>query len=382
MTDAPRPHGALDRLDRRTWLKGVALAGAGVALGRPAFAAIPQDSRPAPKEKLKILLLGGTAFLGPKIVEHAAKRGHVVTLFNRGKTRPELFPDFEKLRGDRDTNDYASLKDRSFDVVIDTSAYVPREVRQAAAALGDRVKHYVFVSSVSVYPNADTDDTNEDSPVDTVPDPATEEVMKHYGGLKALCEAAAEAAYPKKTTNVRPGLIVGDGDGSDRFTYWPARIADGGEVLAPMGPDQTIQWIDVRDLAAWIVRVSEERTMGVYNALGPPVRLGDLFDACKAVSKSDAKIVYVSRDFLEAEKVAPWQDLPAWFPPPAGKDRCAVCSNARAVAKGLTFSPVADVVADTLRFHKTRPPTRKFRAGMTREREAEVLAKWKARAAK
>jgi 2'-hydroxyisoflavone reductase len=392
-------------LNRRALLKSLAVAGVGLALPRAAFGTAPQDTRPAPKDKLKILILGGTGFLGPKIVESATARGHVVTLFNRGKTRPELFPDLEKLRGDRDQNDYASLKDRSFDAVVDTAPYSPREVKDTAAALGDRVKHYVCISSISVYPDADTADTNEDSAVARIPGdveavlksydvakrmaPSPErrrmmgEVMQHYGALKALCEEAAEAAYPKRTTNIRPGLIVGDGDDTDRFAYWPLRIADGGEVLAPIGPDQTIQWIDVKDLGAWIVRVMEDRTFGVFNAVGPAVKLGDLFAESKKVAKSDPTITYVSREFLEAEQVAPWTDLPAWVPPPAGKDRCPVSSGARAAFLGLQFSPIAKTVEDTLAFHRrTRATsTRPFRGGLPREREKELLLKWKEKAA-
>jgi 2'-hydroxyisoflavone reductase len=404
MNPARRTPSAQPLPGRRALLKSLAAAGVGLALPRSAFGLAPQESRSAPKDKLKILILGGTGFIGPKIVATAQARGHVVTLFNRGKTRPELFPEIEKLRGDRDKNDYASLKDRSFDVVVDTAPYAPREVKDTAAALGDRVKHYICISSVSVYPNADTDDTNEDSPVAKIPGdveavlkdydtaktmaPGAERrrmmgaVMQHYGALKALCEEAAEAAYPKRTTNIRPGLIVGDGDDTERFAYWPLRIRDGGEVLAPIGPDQTIQWVDVKDLGSFIVRVAEDKTFGVFNAVGPAVKLGDLFAACKTVSKSDATITYVSPQFLEEEKVAPWNDLPAWFPPAPGKDHCAVSSGARAAAKGLPFTPVAKTVEDVYAHYKARTDTRPFRGGLSRDRERELLAKWKAKASK
>jgi 2'-hydroxyisoflavone reductase len=371
----------LSRGTRRTFLKTAAAFGAAGLLSRGALG-LPQDSRPAPKEKLKILILGGTAFLGPEIVEAATRRGHTMTLFNRGKTRPELFPDIEKLRGDRDKNDYAALKDRKFDAVIDTSAYVPREVREAAAALAGNAGQYVFISSVSVYKDGDAADTDESSPVATIADATTEKVDgETYGALKALCEQAAETAMPGRTTNIRPGLIVGPGDFSDRWSYWPIRVAQGGEVLAPGKPDWTIQYIDVRDLAEWIVAMIETKTMGVFNALGPqkPTPMGVFLDTAKQVSGSDATFVWADLAFMAEHKVAPWSDMPAWLPPGPGADRPPIASNARAMQNGLRFRPLEATIADTLAWHKKRDPKRPLRAGIKREREKEVLAAWHAR---
>jgi 2'-hydroxyisoflavone reductase len=345
---------------------------------------------PRPARKLKLLILGGTAFLGPEVVASAKKRGHTVTLFNRGKTNPHLFPDLEKLQGDRDGK-LESLKGRVFDGVVDNSGYVPRHVKLSAEALKDS-GFYVFVSSVSVYPRMDSEDTDESTAVGTIPDETVEQVTgETYGPLKALCEQAAEKAMPGRVANVRPGLIVGPGDPTDRFTYWPVRVKAGGEVLAPGKPEWGIQYIDVRDLADWIVVLIENKAAGVFNALGPvaPTPMGTLLDTAKAVTRSDATFTWVDPEFLEAEKVAPWQDMPAWFPPGSGKTRPAIVGNTRAVAKGLTFRPLEETIRDLLAWVAARPvesaPTsraesrrRRRTFGLSREREREVLAAWHA----
>ena len=228
-----------------------------------------RDDRRAPEPKT-ILMLGGTGFLGPQTVEAALRRGHKVTLFNRGKTRPGLFPDLEKLQGDREKDDLKALEGRKWDAVVDTSANVPRWVKKAAAVLGPNVGHYIYISSISVYADTSKPGIDESAPVATIDDPTTEKIDgRTYGALKALTEKAAETAMPGKVAVVRPGLIVGPEDPSDRFTYWPVRVARGGEVLAPGSPDDPIQLIDVRDLGEFLVRLIEGRTTGVFNALGP-----------------------------------------------------------------------------------------------------------------
>ena len=255
----------------------LALAGAW-ALPRSVGAEAPLPAAPNPKsaspiKPLKVLILGGTAFLGPEIVEAARAHGHVLTLFNRGKTNPGLFPDIEKLRGDRN-GDLKALEGRSWDAVIDTSGYVPRHVRDSARLLSKAVGHYVFISTVSVYADFKAEGMDESAPVGTLPDPTVEQVTgETYGPLKALCEKAAEEAMPGHVANVRPGLIVGPGDPTDRFSYWPVRVAKGGDVLAPGNPDTAVQFIDVRDLAAWSVKLVEDGHAGVYNAVGPKARL-------------------------------------------------------------------------------------------------------------
>ncbi len=332
---------------------------------------------------LKILMLGGTAFLGPEIVEFAVARGHRVTLFNRGKTHAELFPDLEKLRGDRN-GDVSTLRGRSFDAVFDTSAYVPAHVRRVREALGDGVGHYTLVSTISVYPKfgETREPIDEDTPVGIAPDPTVEKVSNElYGPLKALCEKAAEESWPGRVANVRPGLLVGPGDPTDRFTYWPARVAAGGEVLAPGDGTDEAQMIDVRDLGRWIVALAEARTTGVMNAVGFEGRLSfaELLHGAKCAIRHDVAFTWVAAAFLAEQKVAPWQNLPLWL----GPDGTAHVRNDRAIAKGLTFRPVAQTIADTLAWLRS---TRREVAwgkgaapGLTAEREKEVLAAWRKR---
>lgn len=332
-------------------------------------------------ERLKILVLGGTGFLGPHLVESMQRRGHTPTLFNRGKTRPSLFPDVEKLRGDRD-GDLRALQGRSWDAVIDTSGYVPRVVRASAELLAPRVRQYVFVSSISVYADTTKPGIDESHPVATMPDPSSEDVLPFYGALKALCEQAVAAAFPGRATNIRPGLIVGPGDPTDRFSYWPVRVAQGGEVLAPGDPDDPVQFIDVRDLADFILTTLERGTVGVFNANGPadPLGIGALLGACKAASASDARFTWAPAEFLAAQEVAPWSDMPVWVPPVDDGVGMTTTSSAKAVAHGLAYRPLDDTLKATLEWWATLPPERqaKLRAGVTREREASVLAAWHA----
>jgi 2'-hydroxyisoflavone reductase len=338
---------------------------------------------PRPAAPRRILMLGGTGFLGPDTVEAALARGHEVTLFNRGKTQPGLFPDLEKLRGDRQVDDYASLKGRSFDAVVDTSANVPRWVRQAIAALGpDHIGHYVYVSSVSVYPDMSKPGTDETAPVATIDDPNVEQITgETYGALKALSEKAAQDALPDRVAVVRPGLIVGPGDPTDRFTYWPARVARGGEVLAPGTPDDPIQIIDARDLGAWIVKLMEDGTRGTFNALSSPdtLTIGATLEACKHAAASDAAFTFVPAAFLAEQGVQPWSDMPAWVPHEGETAGFMHVSNTKAVDAGLSFRPVLDTARDTLAWFRTLPEARqaKLRAGIDPEREKAVLAAWK-----
>jgi 2'-hydroxyisoflavone reductase len=339
------------------------------------------------RQPLSILMLGGTGFLGPQTVEAALRRGHKVTLFNRGKTRPGLFPDLEKLHGDRETDDLKALEGRKFDAVVDTSANVPRWVKKAAAVLGPNIGHYVYISSISVYPDNSKPGMDETAAVAKIADPTTEKITgETYGALKALSEKAAEESMPGKVAVVRPGLIVGPEDPSDRFTYWPVRVAKGGEVLAPGSPDDPIQIIDVRDLGSFLVRLIEDKTTGVFNALGPdkPLTMGQTLDACKQAARSDATFTWVDADFLEKQDVHGWSDMPAWVPNRGDTAGFAKVSNARAIKAGLTFLPISDTAKATLDWFRGLPETRraKLHAGITPEREAKVLAAWKARAAK
>jgi 2'-hydroxyisoflavone reductase len=285
----------------------------------------------------------------------------------------------EQLRGNRDS-DLSALAGRQWDAVIDTSGYFPREIVAATAVLAGSVGHYTFISSISAYADFARVGMTEDAPLATLADPTVEEITgETYGPLKALCEGAAQAAMPGRTLVIRPGLIVGPYDPTDRFTYWPHRIAAGGAVLAPGRPERAIQFIDARDLAEWALRLAERQVAGVFHATGPaaPLAFGDLLAACQAVGGGDARLTWVGEPFLEVQGVEPWSALPLWIPEsdPTHAGFCRV-DCARALAAGLTFRPLARTVRDTLDWAATRPADRAWRAGLTREREAELLAAW------
>jgi 2'-hydroxyisoflavone reductase len=333
---------------------------------------------------MKLLILGGTVFLGRSLVDAALARGHEVTLFNRGQHNPELYPAVEKLRGDRD-GDLRALEGRQWDAVIDTCGYVPRIVRASAELLADAVGHYSFISSISVYDNFRVRGMTESAPVGTLEDPTVEDVLSHYGPLKALCEQAAEAAMPGRVLNVRAGLIVGPHDASDRFTYWPHwphRVAKGGDVLAPGRPDRAVQIIDVRDLAEWNVRMAEHGVSGVFNATGPDYTLtmGAVLETCKNVSGSDARFVWASEQFLLDAGAQPWTQLPLWVPDTEENAGFSTVDCSKAFAAGLTFRPPAETVRDTLAWDATRPADEERRNGLPPERETELLQGWRARA--
>jgi 2'-hydroxyisoflavone reductase len=381
---------------RRDFLKTSAAVGAAATAG-PLLAgrAFADFTATKSDKRLRFLILGGTAFLGPAVVENALARGHTVTLFNRGKTNTHLFPDLEKLVGDRD-GDLAALEGRDWDVVIDTSAYYPKVVDDSAGLLKERVGQYIFISSISVYADFSKPGLNEESPVGVITDEEIAEVDSvrkitgaNYGPLKALCEQAAEKAMPGRTCVVRPGLIVGPMDRSGRFTYWPVRVQNGGEVLAPDAPDVVTQIIDVRDLGEWIVHCAEAEVTGVFNATSPPEELtiGEMLTACKEVSASDATFTWVSRDFLAEKEVNAWSDLPVWVPLEGEEAGHPFVRVDRALAAGLTFRPVRETVRGTLDWWTTLGDEDKDRfllgradkgAGLSPEREAELLAAWHA----
>lgn len=369
---------------RRDFL-GTSAVAAGAALGLTgtglsAFAGQEQEK----KAGKSLLILGGTAFLGPQLVEAARKGGWTLTLFNRGKTNPQLFPDVEKLRGDR-KNDLKALEGRAWDAVIDTSGYFPKDVAASAGLLSKKTGLYVFVSTISVYADTSKPGIEESAPVATTPNPAAEKVTgENYGALKALCEQAAEKAMPGKVTVVRPGLIVGPGDETDRFSYWPLRVRRGGEILAPGDGRDPVQVIDARDLAEWTVRMAEHRVFGRFNAMGPNYEMGmdQLLYGIHAVTGGSARFSWVPVDFLEAQKVSAWGDMPAWVPGVGDSAGFARHRNQRAIVQGLSFRPLADTVAATLAWFDAQTEERRatVRAGIKPEREAEVLAAWKARA--
>lgn len=328
---------------------------------------------------MKILIIGGTVFLGRHLVEWALERGHEVTLFNRGQHHPDLFPNVEKLRGDRDGG-LDVLRGRKWDAAIDTSGFVPRVVRASAELLADAVSHYTFVSSLSVYADISRPGIDESAPVGQLEDETVEEVTNEtYGPLKALCEQAAERAMPGRVFTVRPGLIAGPYDPTDRFTYWPVRVARGGEVLAPGRPERSIQIIDARDLAAWIIRAIERNLTGVYNADGPERQLSmkELLETSEKVGGRDANFVWVDDQFLLDAGVEPWSEVPLWIPesdPMAAGFFAFDCS--KTIAAGLTFRALYGTVRDTLGWAATRPTDYKWQAGLKPEQEAELLKAW------
>lgn len=364
-----------DAKTRRDALKLLAAAlAAATPLTRAAATAAPK----------RLLILGGTSFLGPAITELAQAAGWKVTHFNRGKRLPDGMPGVEQLLGDRD-GQLDALKGHEWEAVVDTSGYVPRHVRLSAELLAPATRHYVFISTISVYASL-AKPADEASPVGKLADETVEEVTgETYGPLKALCEQAAEKALPGRTTIVRPGLIVGPRDPTDRFTYWPVRAARGGEFIAPGTPDDPIQVIDVRDLAALTLRVIERRLFTTMNAVSPPrhFTMGRVVDTCVKVAANGAKPVWIPADFLAEQKVAPWSDMPAWIPPTGDEAAGGLVPAERALKAGMTIRPLVETVRDTLAWHATRPPDRreKLRAGLSAERETEVLAAWHARKA-
>ncbi|KAA3598079.1 MAG: NAD-dependent epimerase/dehydratase family protein [Calditrichaeota bacterium] len=324
---------------------------------------------------MKILILGGTVFLGRFLTKSALKRGHKVTHFTRGKSNPNLFPEVENLIGDRVKSDLNSLKGKTWDAVIDTCGYFPRVVKESAELLKDSVEHYTFISSISVYENLDKPNADELTPVAKIKDKETEEITaQSYGPLKALCEEMAEKIMPKKTLNIRPGLIVGPFDPSDRFTYWVHRIAQGGKVLTPDALDKNVQFIDVRDLADWNIKMVEEKVTGIFNATGPDysLKFGKVLETCKEVTKSNAELVLASEKFLEENEVAPYIELPLWIPGQGGWDRVD-CS--KAISNGLTFRPISETVKDTFEWNNQLKRQNPLRAGLTPKREKELLEK-------
>ena len=368
---------------RRQFLQITGAAGAALGLGGLANAGTAAAPADKAAKSLNILILGGTQLIGPPLVEYAMERGHTVTLFNRGKTNTHLFPEVEKLKGDRNDN-LTALEGRKWDVVIDNSASVPRWVRDSAGLLKDSADLYMFTSSISVFAEFKKIGINEDDPVARLEDPTTEEITgETYGGMKALCEEETRKAFGDKAVVVRPGLIVGPMDPTDRFTYWPVRIQDGGEIMAPGSPTDAVQIIDARDLAHWFVHIAENRITGTFNATGPSstLSIAEMLYGIRAVTSKEMSFTWVDADFLAAKEVQPWGHMTCWVPPRDGYEGFGNIDCSRAIAAGLKFRPLADTARDTLTWWNGLPEERraKPRAGLPREMEAEVLAAWKKR---
>lgn len=340
---------------------------------------------------MKLLILGGTRFLGRHLVAAALASNHEVTLFNRGN-HPSALTGVETIRGDRNI-DLAKLQGSHWDAVIDTCGFVPSAVRASAAALSDSVDHYVFISSLSVYADVSAPGINETAPVATLTVEQLEKAeaidssgqvsavnyAEMYGGLKALCEQAAEEALPNRVLTIRPGLIVGAHDYTDRFTYWVVRVARGGEVLAPGRPSRYVQLIDAQDLAGWIVKMVERKRTGIFNATGLPneLTIARVLGECKAVSRSDASLTWVSEDFLDREKVAAWSEMPLWLPEDNAEMKGFMFFNCdKAVNSGLSFRPLSETIQDTLSWRQENFPNEELKAGLNSDKEQSLLRKW------
>jgi 2'-hydroxyisoflavone reductase len=359
---------------RRRFIRLSAAGGAGLTLGAPAWS---DWLGTGPVKPMRILILGGTGFIGPHQVREAVKRGHSVTVFNRGRRSAERLPaGVELLVGDRETNDYAAVRGRQWDALIDNSAYVPRWVREASLALAGSVKQYLYTSTTGVYAFPNPGVVDEDAPLATLADPTTEKVTgETYGALKALCEVDARK-FAGKVTVVRPHYIVGPEDSTDRFTYYPVRVERGGEMLAPGAPTDPFQFIDVRDFAAFAVHLIETGTAGTFNVVRPPMEIGALFNAMKRVTGAKVSFTWVSTAFLRERKVS----LPMWDPPVGAGVGEMNTTPGRAVAAGLRHTPLETTIKDTLAWWHSVPEERraKPRAFLPPEKEAELLAAWHA----
>ncbi len=361
------------QINRRTFLGAAAASGLSIPMVASA-------------KSLRILFLGGTGFLGPHTVQYAIDRGHEVTLFNRGRSNTELFPELEKIVGDRDPdvdNGLNALKGRNFDAVIDTSGYVPRIVGASSQLMADQAEHYLFVSTICQYDGwlEGEQFRTEDTPGATLEDPTTEDVGTHYCALKAYCERAAEAAMPGRVTQIRPGLIVGPRDRTDRFTYWPVRADRGGKMLAPGKPSDLTQYIDVRDLAAFMVHCVEAKLMDSYNCICPPLPMGDFLSACVDVTAKGTELEWIPADFLAENELQSWRQIQMWADGDSPMSGSLTWSADKSLEAGLTIRPVEETIRATLEWFRSLPEERQasLNSGIPADKEAEVLAAWAAR---
>ncbi|MGD2124344.1 MAG: NAD-dependent epimerase/dehydratase family protein [Gemmatimonadota bacterium] len=364
---------------RRDFLRVSAGVGGALSLGLVPSAC--QEPQAGPDQKLKILVLGGTGFIGPHTVQYALDRGHEVTLFNRGQSNTHLFPEVEKLIGDRN-GDLESLRGRRWDVCFDNNASNIDWVELSTEFLRDSVDRYHYVSSRSAYSDLSAIPMHAGAPTFTYETAGVEPGAENlpYGLQKALCERRVQEVFPETSTIFRPGLIIGPGDQTDRFTYWPVRIHRGGEVLAPSDGSDPVQIIEVRDLTEWMVRVAENKYNGVFNCVGPaiPRPMDELLYGIRAVTTAETTFTWVPYEFLAEHDIRPYAEMPVWMPPLPGREGYARFDLTPEVERGLTFRPLAVTARDTLDYHFSRPLERQqeLRSGLSPEREMEVLEAW------
>lgn len=326
---------------------------------------------------LKILILGGTSFLGPHLVEELQECGHEVTLFNRGTQNSSLFPTVEKLQGNRD-GDLKAIEGRQWDAIIDTSGHLPRVVEASSKILAKATNHYTFISTIGVYENFSKLDIDEDYPLAKLNDETGEEITeKTYGALKASCEGVICRYFPNRSLIIRPGLIIGPLDPTDRFTYWPVRVVEGGKILAPGKSAQNLQFIDVRDLAKWIVLMIERQATGIYNATGPaiPTTFEQLIEACQKFSKKDVATEWVDEDFLIKNDLHDWVEVPLWLSYKRNMPGFFDINMQKAIQAGLTFCPLSETISSILAWGSSRENIKR-QAGLDREKEKELLVLW------
>ena len=364
---------------RRGFIQAGAVALSAVGMGALAQAAASNGKVKPASKSLRLLILGGTGFIGPHMVRTALSRGHEVTIFNRGKSSTHLFPELEKLRGDRD-GDLESLKGRDWDAVIDNTGYVPRHVRDSADLLKGHVGRYLFTSTGSVY-DLKQEKIDENSKLLEVTNPESEEVEKYYGELKVLCEKAVQDRYGDAATIVRPHIVAGPGDKTDRYTYWPVRIDAGGEIIAPGDPANPVQYIDVRDLSEFCIHLVEQDTPGIFNGAGPTyseLSMQELLYAIRGVTSSKLEFTWVDEAFLSEQGIEQF-GYPLWVSLNSEYKGLARVSIERSVKHGLKLRPLAVTAHDTLQWFKSEPIERRNKLQLNLERDEKILKAWHSR---
>lgn len=367
-------------MKRRDAMKaGVATA---CALATSADTSLAEETPPTQAPPQRVLILGGTGFIGPHFVEALQAAGHELTLFNRGKSKPGLFTNIKTLTGDRN-GDVEALKNGEWDAVIDNSGYLPKHVKLTAELLKARAPYYLFISSISAYADWNKPSIDEDYPLATLTEPETDNIGRHYGPLKAACEKVVADTYGASSALIRPTYIVGPGDSTDRFTYWPVRVSKGGTMLAPGSAQDPMQFIDVRDLADFVRLCVERKLSGAFNVCNPPraTTIGSVLQTSKGLTQAATEWEWVSRDFLKEHRLSPSAALPLYADPEGPTAGVALVSSARAQAQGLKFRELKTTIADTLAWHQKRPAAEQQpKAWLTAEREAELLQLWQKRA--
>ena len=362
-------------MKRRTLVKAIGTAG--IAASLP-FHVLGNTG----EKQMKVLFMGGTGFIGPHMVRALVTAGHDVTLFNRGKSNPHLFSELAKIKGDRLTDDIKQVSGHEWDLIVDSSCYIPRAVDMLMDAVDtDKVKQYVFISTISVYATFSQAGITEQSPLAQMDeDPESEDVSKWYGALKVRCEEQAEKAMPGRVTKVRCGLIIGPGDKSDRFTYWPVMAAQSDEMLAPGNGDDPMQTIDARDLADWVVHCIDQKLVGPFNSTNPAglYTFGDVLKMCRDELNPDLKLTWVPTDFLKTQNLEESGGLPLWVGDDADYAGVWKVNAGLAASKGLKARPLSECIKDTWAWWSTLPKERtaKLKTGLSPERQAEILAAW------